>query len=122
MLRSFRELAAWQKASGLRRVECDPSRTFPRGERFGPRARMRRAAVAVPPSIEAGHGRGTPRDRVRFLRSPNGSSCAPATHRLPAQDPGPGQPTPMTAALEKPAGTERILPARDRSPCEKVER
>jgi len=59
MVRSYRDLVAWQKALDLVEAVYEASRSFPREEQFGLTSQLRRAAVSVPSNIAEGQGRGT---------------------------------------------------------------
>lgn len=120
MLRTFKELVAWQKAYQLCRKVYDVTRGFPAEERFGLSAQMRRAAVSVPSNIAEGYGRGSTRDYVRFLWTANGSLCELETHLLMAKDLGFAGESAVAAVLQDLAETERILAALIRSLREKL--
>jgi four helix bundle protein len=57
MVRSFRDLVAWQKA--IQKVVAVYRLTgkFPREEIYGLTSQMRRSAISVPSNIAEGHGR-----------------------------------------------------------------
>jgi four helix bundle protein len=71
--KSYRDLLVWQKGIALVCNVYSLSSAFPRSERFGLTAQMRRAAVSVPSNIAEGQARHQPRDFQRFLRIALGS-------------------------------------------------
>ena len=75
MGKSFKNLAAWQRAMELGVAICGESRAMPDSERFGLTNQMRRSAVSVASNIAEGWGRGTRPEFLRFLRVARGSLC-----------------------------------------------
>ena len=57
MLRSFRELAVWQKSMQLATAIYKLTQGFPREETYGLASQLRRAAVSIPSNIAERHGR-----------------------------------------------------------------
>jgi four helix bundle protein len=87
VVRSFRDLIAWQKGMELGEAVYSLTRTFPSDERFGLTLQVRRAAVSIPSNIAEGQARKTTPDFIRFLRIAQGSLAEVATqvqiaHRL----------------------------------------
>ena len=70
---NYRNLVLWQRAMELAEVVYRLTRGFPDAERFALTSQVRRAAVSVPSNIAEGHGRGTPKALVSFVRIANGS-------------------------------------------------
>jgi len=70
----YRELIAWQKAMDLAQQVYGETSAFPREERFGLTAQMRRCAVSIASDIAEGHGRLTTRDWQHFLSQARGST------------------------------------------------
>jgi four helix bundle protein len=58
-IQSYRDLEVWQLAMDYVVSVYSISERFPREERFGLTAQLRRAAVAVPSNISEGHPQGT---------------------------------------------------------------
>ena len=73
MVKTFRDLIAWQKAVDLVTLVYEITKSFPSDERFGLTQQLRRAAVSVPSNIAEGKGRGTAAEFGRFLNIANGS-------------------------------------------------
>lgn len=73
VIRSHRDLRAWQLAHSLGLSVYKLSASFPKDERFGLTSQLRRAAVSVASNIAEGYGRGTTSDYVRYLRVARGS-------------------------------------------------
>ena len=63
---TYRDLAVWQQAVELTVDVYRLTRVFPRDERFGAIAQVRRAAMSITNNIAEGHGRTT---RGEFLNS-----------------------------------------------------
>jgi four helix bundle protein len=70
----FRELDAWNVAMDLAVKIHETTKSFPRDERYGMTAQMRRASVSIAANIAEGYGRRSPADYVRFLRIAKGST------------------------------------------------
>lgn len=70
---TYRDLMVWQKAMDLVTSVYRCTKAFPRGERFGLAAQMRRASVSVPSNIAEGKGRRTTKELVQFLFNARGS-------------------------------------------------
>jgi four helix bundle protein len=82
VLRSYRELKAWQLAIQLvAEVHCI-SRELPRTEQRELAAQLRRAAISVPSNIAEGYGRSHRREYVHFLSIALGSLCEVETQLL----------------------------------------
>jgi four helix bundle protein len=84
-IRSYRDLAAWQRAMELVEGVYTVTRRWPREETYGLTNQVRRAAVSVPANIAEGQGRRNPREFARFLKIATGSLFEVETHLLIAQ-------------------------------------
>lgn len=73
VVRTFRDLIAWQKAMNLARMVYKATDVMPTAERFGLTNQMRRAAVSLPSNIAEGHGRQGRADYLKHLRIARGS-------------------------------------------------
>ena len=67
MLKSFRELVAWQKAYELTLEIYRVTRAFPRKEVYGFVSQMRRSAVSIPSNIAEGYQRKSRKEYMQFL-------------------------------------------------------
>ena len=67
MSKTFRNLAAWQRATELATEVYRETASMPDSERFGLTSQMRRAAVSVPSNIAEGFGRDSNKEYLRFL-------------------------------------------------------
>ncbi len=85
-IRTYRDLAVWQKSIELTQAVYEMTRgaSIPQDERFGLTAQMRRAAVSVPSNIAEGQARRTAGDFVRFLYVARGSLAELDTQALVA--------------------------------------
>jgi four helix bundle protein len=72
VIKSYKDLLAWQKSMELVQLVYEITRTFPREELFGLATSMRRAAVSIPSKIAAGHERGN-REYIQHLAAALGS-------------------------------------------------
>ena len=72
VIRSYRDLIAWQKAFALGVRVHRLAAKLPDSERFGLVSQLRRGAVAVASNIAEGYGRGSTVDYVRFLKIARG--------------------------------------------------
>jgi four helix bundle protein len=72
-VRQYRDLVVWQRAVELVAEIYRLSATFPRDERFGLTAQLRRASVSVVANIAEGSGRATSPDLMNFLSYARGS-------------------------------------------------
>jgi four helix bundle protein len=72
-VRSYRDLIARQVAFDLATQIYRATEKFPRGEEFGLRAQMRRAAVSLPSNLAEGAGRGGDRESAQFVSVAPGS-------------------------------------------------
>ena len=73
MALDYRELTVWQRAMELVEHVYRLSSDFPREERYGLAAQVRRAAVSVPSCIAEGNARASVPDYLRFLSMASGS-------------------------------------------------
>ena len=70
----FRELDVWNVAMDLAVKVHETTKAFPKDERYGITAQMRRASVSIASNIAEGYGRRSAADYVRFLRIAKGST------------------------------------------------
>lgn len=111
MLRTYRDLVAWQNSFDLCTTVYGLTPGFPPEERFGLTAQIRRSAVSVPSNIAEGYSRGMTRDYVRFLRTAKGSLCELETQILLAKALGFIAQAAGTPLLDRIRGVSRILAA-----------
>ena len=71
---SYRDLIVWQKAFDLAFDVYCLTQSFPRDERFGITAQVRRAAIAISNNIAEGHGRATRGEFLNALSAARGSA------------------------------------------------
>jgi four helix bundle protein len=82
MIKSYRDLEAWQKGMDLVQEIYRISKQFPKEELLGLTAQMRRAAVSVPANIAEGQGRLQTAEFTRFLSIARGSLTEVETYLL----------------------------------------
>ena len=73
IIRTYRDLVAWQRAMELAEEVYRTTAAFPGEEKFGLVSQMRRAAVSVPSNIAEGFGRKRKAEFRRFLEIACGS-------------------------------------------------
>lgn len=88
MLKSYKELIAWQKAYQLCLDVYEKTKRFPKDETYGLTSQIRRAAVSVPSNIAEGYGRKTRGEYVHSLYLAYGSLCELETQIMIAKDVG----------------------------------
>jgi four helix bundle protein len=81
-LKSYKDLAVWQRAMQLAERCYRTTNEFPRHETYGMTAQIRRAAVSVPANIAEGYGRDQTGAFVQFLRIAQGSTRELETHLI----------------------------------------
>ncbi len=86
LIRTHRDLVAWQLGMKLAREVYRATKQMPAEERYGLTQQMRRAAVSVPSNIAEGYARQSTDDYVRFLRIARGSLAELATQVELASD------------------------------------
>jgi four helix bundle protein len=91
-MRDYHKLQVWNRAHLLTLQVYRHTTRFPRDERFGLVAQMRRAAASVPTNIVEGTGRPTPGDFARFLGIAAASLHELQYHLELARDLGYGDP------------------------------
>jgi four helix bundle protein len=72
-VRSYKDLAVWQRAMELTAKTYRSTLSLPPEERYGLSSLLRRAAVSVPANIAEGRQRATTKDFLRFLSIAAGS-------------------------------------------------
>ncbi len=87
MLKSYKELAAYQKAYQLVLKIYDMTGVFPKEETFGLTSQMRRCAVSIPSNIAEGYVRGS-KEYVQFLKVALGSATELETQLSISKDLG----------------------------------
>ena|SRR5215471_5123210 len=65
--RSYKDLVVWQKGIALAKLICQLTSKFPREEKFGLIAQMRRAAVSIPSNISEGQARHKTGEFIQFV-------------------------------------------------------
>ncbi|MER8433897.1 four helix bundle protein [Mesorhizobium caraganae] len=84
-IESYRDLIVWQQAMDLAVSIYEITRAWPKDERYGLTAQVRRAATSVPANIAEGYGRESRASYQQFLRIAQGSLKELETHLLIAQ-------------------------------------
>ena len=73
LIKTFREIVAWQKAHQMVLEIYNITEEFPAREGFGLTSQMRRCAVSMPSNIVEGFKRRTKNDSVHFYNIAEGS-------------------------------------------------
>ncbi len=74
MIKSYKELIAYQKAYKLVQVLYQLTKHYPKSELYGMVSQIRRAAVSIPSNIAEGFMRGS-KEYIQFLKIALGSSA-----------------------------------------------
>ena len=85
MLKTHKDLLAWQKSMDLVEAVYSLSKNFPPSERQGLTDQLRRCAVSVPSNLAEGAARNSKKDFARFLHISLGSLSEMETQLLIAQ-------------------------------------
>ena len=109
VVRSYRDLVAWQKAMDMVKSIYCCTQTFPKSETYGLVSQLRRAAVSVPSNIAEGHARQSTGEFKQFLGHACGSLMEIETQILIAEDLGYLDSTKSVPLLERTAEIGRIL-------------
>jgi len=96
----FRELDVWRLAMELAKLVYQLTTGFPRDERFGLTAQLRRAAVSIPSNLAEGNARASTRDYARFVSMALGSTAELQTQLLLSAELQMGSQAPRREALE----------------------
>ncbi|MBQ3747380.1 MAG: four helix bundle protein [Kiritimatiellae bacterium] len=88
MVRTYKELVAWQKGMALVKAIYALVKQFPKIEQYRLVDQLTRAAVSVPSNIAEGFGRATNKDFAHFLSQARGSLFEVETQLLIAKDLG----------------------------------
>ncbi len=107
MMKSYKELIAWQKGVELVKLVYATARQFPKDERYRLTDQMTRAAVSVPSNVAEGFGRTTKKDFAHFLSQARGSLYETETQLIIAYELGFA--SDITEALNVVAELGRIL-------------
>ena len=109
LIRSYRDLIAWQKGMDFVDLVYDIADGFPDKERFGLRSQITRAAVSVPSNIAEGQGPTTSKDFARFLDTARSSVFEVGTQLLAALRRGFADQVAVDSALSLADEISRIL-------------
>ena len=85
-IRNYADLQVWQKAMSLVTDIYKATTFFPREERYGLTAQIRRSAVSIPSNIAEGSARETTPDLLRFITIAYGSLAELETQLLIARN------------------------------------
>ena len=72
-MKSYRDLIVWQKSVAMVTLVYKLLKVFPKDEKFGLTAQLKRSSVSVPSNIADGYGRNSIKDYIRFLNISRGS-------------------------------------------------
>lgn len=88
MVKTYKELLAWQKGMSLVKKVYAVTEDFPRTEQYRLVDQLTRAVVSVPSNIAEGFGRSTNKDFAHFLSQARGSLFEVETQLLISKDLG----------------------------------
>ncbi len=72
---NYKDLIVWQKGIDLAKSIYRLTAKFPREEKFGLVAQMRRAAISIPSNIAEGQARHTTGEFIQFISHAEGSTA-----------------------------------------------
>jgi four helix bundle protein len=84
----FKNLICWQKASQVRKLIYQISRTLPEIEKFGLAKQMRSAAISITANIAEGYGRFHYQENIQFCRQSRASLYECEDHLITCQEEG----------------------------------
>lgn len=82
MVKSYRDLLVWQRATELVEVVYEVTAKLPARESYGLTSQLQRAAISVPSNIAEGHARESTREYLRSIRTSRGSLAELETQLL----------------------------------------
>ena len=106
---SFRDLQVWSKAVRLISEVYRTTQSFPKEERFGLTAQLRRAAVSIAANIAEGYGRSTRGEYLNQISVARGSANEVEALLAVSQELGIVQASELTRVLEHLDSTQRML-------------
>jgi len=86
VVRSYKELVAWQKGMELVKLIYKLTKGFPKCEQYRLVDQLTRAVVSVPSNVAEGFGRSTNKDFAHFVSQARGSLFEVETQLLIAKD------------------------------------
>ena len=84
--KSYYDLDAWKMARKLAVEAYKLTKSFPKLEQYGLTSQLQRSAVSVPSNIAEGYGRGTNKDKRRFMIIARASLYELETQAIIAKD------------------------------------
>lgn len=108
-IKSYTDLEVWMEARRLVSLIYRQSSSFPKGEEFGLKSQIRRAAVSIPSNIAEGCGRNYPKDSIQFFFIARGSIYELETQLYLSFDLGFIAQNNLAEALEKTSTTRKLL-------------
>jgi four helix bundle protein len=115
MIRSYRDLLAWQKGMDLVDEVYDASAFFPNAERFGLTQQLQKAALSVPSNVAEGHARNSTNAFIYHISVSLGSLAEVETQLIAASRRKYLDEDNLTRLLEHSAELGRILRGLEKS-------
>jgi len=88
MMKSFKELIAWQKGYALTLEVYKATKVFPTHEKYGIISQLQRASSSIPANIAEGYERNHRKEYIQFLYIPKGSLAEVETFLMLSKDLG----------------------------------
>ncbi len=107
--RNYRDLIVWKKAFDLALTVYEETACFPREEKYGITAQLRKACVSIPSNIAEGEGRKSSSEFRRYLFIALGSLKEAETQILICESLGYLRPTKAAIFMELTAEIGRLL-------------
>ena len=111
MLKNCKDLIVWQKSYKLCLEVYRITAKFPKEEKYGLTAQIRRSAVSIASNIAEGNGRQTTKDYIRMLYISYGSVCELETQILLSGDLDLIEKSELTTLKNDTAEIERMVKA-----------
>lgn len=85
-IKSYRDLAIWQKAIQLAKEIYTTTSSLPLDEKYGLSLQVKRSVVSIAANIAEGHGRGGQKEFLRYLNIAYASLAETETHLILAYE------------------------------------
>jgi four helix bundle protein len=108
-VKSYEDLAVWQKSVALATRLYKATGRFPVDEKFGLISQIRRSATSIPANVAEGWGRGSTKEYIQFLLMARGSLMELETHLIISHNLGYLGPETLSASRSETRELGRML-------------
>jgi four helix bundle protein len=120
-IKSYRDLAIWQKAIHLAKEVYDATSTLPLDEKYGLSVQVKRSVISIAANITEGHGRGGQKEFLRYLNIAYASLAETETHLILAHELSMISSLTLEMLLERSAKLGRMINGMKRSIIENTD-